>query len=180
MTSWRRRWRETMDNILHLVGLAKRAGALEAGDEPVGAACRARACRLILVARDAADNTFRRVRHFADAGGCLWLSIPFGKDELGAAVGRTAGPGPSGGRTPPRSGGRAGAGPGHDPEKPLSRRLRRPAGDHLFSLFCAGKINFSKIYVASTACSICPSHLRNKTRRKNTPCPGRQTAELVQ
>ena len=79
-----------MDNILHLVGLAKRAGALEAGDEPVGAPCRARACRLILVARDAADNTFRRVRHFADAGGCLWLSIPFGKDELGAAVGRTS------------------------------------------------------------------------------------------
>ena len=57
-----------MDNILHLVGLAKRAGQLEAGDEPVGAACRARSCRLILVAQDAADNTYRRVRHFADAG----------------------------------------------------------------------------------------------------------------
>ena len=79
-----------MDNILHLVGLAKRAGALEAGDEPAGAACRARSCRLLLVARDAADNTFRRVRHFADAGACPWLSIPFGKDELGAAVGRTS------------------------------------------------------------------------------------------
>ena len=79
-----------MDNILHLVGLAKRAGQLEAGDEPVGAACRARACRLLLVARDAADNTFRRVRHFADAGQCLWLSIPYGKDELGEAVGRTS------------------------------------------------------------------------------------------
>ena len=79
-----------MDNILHLVGLAKRAGALEAGDEPAGAACRARSCRLILGARDAADNTFRRVRHFADAGQCLWLSIPYGKDELGEAVGRTS------------------------------------------------------------------------------------------
>ena len=79
-----------MDNILHMVGLAKKAGKLEVGEEPVGAACRARDCRLVLVARDAADNTFRRVRHFADAGQCLWISIPYTKDELGAAVGRTS------------------------------------------------------------------------------------------
>ena len=78
-----------MDNILHLLGLAMRAGRLEIGEEPVGAACRARSCRLILVARDAADNSFRRVRHFADAGQCLWLSVPYTKDELGAAVGRS-------------------------------------------------------------------------------------------
>ena len=30
------------DPILHLLGLAKKAGRLEAGEEPVGAACRAR------------------------------------------------------------------------------------------------------------------------------------------
>lgn len=79
-----------MDNILNTVGLALRAGRLEVGDEPVGAACRARDCRLILIARDAADNSFRRVRHFADAGQCLWVSIPYTKDELGAAVGRSS------------------------------------------------------------------------------------------
>ena len=77
-----------MDNVLHLIGLAKRAGQLESGDEPVGAVCRARACRVILVARDAADNTLRRVRHFAEAGQCLWLSIPYDKEQLGEAVGR--------------------------------------------------------------------------------------------
>lgn len=79
-----------MDNILHMIGLALRAGRLEVGEEPVGAACRARDCRLILVARDAADNSFRRVRHFADAGQCLWISVPYTKEELGEAVGRTA------------------------------------------------------------------------------------------
>lgn len=79
-----------MDNILHMVGLALRAGRLEVGEEPVGAACRARDCRLILVARDAADNSFRRVRHFADAGQCLWVSVPYTKEELGQAVGCTA------------------------------------------------------------------------------------------
>ncbi len=79
-----------MDNILNMIGLALRAGRLEVGEEPVGAVCRARDCRLILVARDAADNSFRRVRHFADAGQCLWVSIPYTKEELGSAVGRTA------------------------------------------------------------------------------------------
>ena len=78
-----------MDNILHMVGLALKAGRLEVGEEPVGAACRARDCRLILVARDAADNSFRRVKHFADAGQCLWVSVPYTKEELGEAVGRT-------------------------------------------------------------------------------------------
>ena len=79
-----------MDNILHMVGLALKAGRLEVGEEPVGAACRARDRRLILVARDAADNSFRRVKHFADAGQCLWVSVPYTKEELGEAVGRTA------------------------------------------------------------------------------------------
>ena len=78
------------NNILNMLGLALRAGRLEVGEEPVGAVCRARDCRLIIVARDAADNTFRRVRHFADAGQCLWISVPFTKDELGSAVGRTS------------------------------------------------------------------------------------------
>ena len=78
------------NNILNMLGLALRAGRLEVGEEPVGAVCRARDCRLIIIARDAADNTFRRVRHFADAGQCLWISVPFTKDELGNAVGRTS------------------------------------------------------------------------------------------
>ena len=78
------------NNILNMLGLALRAKRLEVGEEPVGAVCRARDCRLIIVARDAADNTFRRVRHFADAGQCLWISVPFTKEELGFAVGRTS------------------------------------------------------------------------------------------
>ena len=77
-----------MDSVLHLIGLAKRGGYLAVGEEPVGAVCRARDCRLLLVAVDAADNTFRRARHFADAGACLWVSLPYSREELGAAAGR--------------------------------------------------------------------------------------------
>jgi len=79
-----------VNNILSMLGLAKKAGRLEIGEEPVGAAARARDARLILLASDAADNTLRRARHFADAGACLLTQIPATKDELGSAVGRTS------------------------------------------------------------------------------------------
>lgn len=79
-----------MDNILSLIGLAKKAGKLQIGEEPVGAACRSRQARLVLLASDAASNTARRAAHFGEAGKVLWLSVPFTKAELGAAVGRAS------------------------------------------------------------------------------------------
>ena len=45
------------DPILHLLGLAKKAGRLEIGEEPVGAAARAHQARVLLLAADAAPNT---------------------------------------------------------------------------------------------------------------------------
>ncbi len=76
------------DPILHLLGLAKKAGRLELGEEPVGAACRARHARLILLAGDAAPNTCRRCAHFGEAGNVLWLPLPHSKQELGLLFGR--------------------------------------------------------------------------------------------
>lgn len=78
------------DPILHLIGLAKKAGRLEIGEEPVGAVCRARQAKLILVAGDAASNTFRRAAHFGEAGNVLWLSLPNTKDEIGFTLGRSS------------------------------------------------------------------------------------------
>ena len=76
--------------LLPLLGLCKRAGMMEVGEEPVEAAARAKDARVLLLASDAADNTVRRARHFAEAGQCLWLRIPFTKEELGHAMGRTS------------------------------------------------------------------------------------------
>jgi ribosomal protein L7Ae-like RNA K-turn-binding protein len=75
-------------NLLSTLGLARRGGMLAVGEEPVEAAARAKDARLILLAADAAENTVRRARHFSEAGACLWLRVPFRKDELGSAVGR--------------------------------------------------------------------------------------------
>ena len=77
-----------MSNILNLVSLSKKAGMLEAGEEPVSAAARARQAKLILVARDASENTYRRVRHLGDSCNVIWVSVPYTKAELGHAIGR--------------------------------------------------------------------------------------------
>ena len=90
---WRRNCEVRMDNrnnILSLLGLALRGGNLAVGEEPVEAVARAWDARVLLLASDAADNTRRRVEHFAEAGQCLWLRVPFTKAELGRAVGRSS------------------------------------------------------------------------------------------
>ena len=76
------------DPILHLLGLAKKAGKLELGEEPVGALCRARHARLVLLAGNAAPNTYRRAAHFGEAGNVLHIPLPHSKEELGFYFGR--------------------------------------------------------------------------------------------
>lgn len=78
------------DPVVHLLGLARKAGRLEIGEEPVGAACRARRAKLVLLAGDAAPNTCRRAAHFGQAGSVLFLTLPQTKAELGAALGRAS------------------------------------------------------------------------------------------
>ena len=76
------------DAALNLLGLARKAGRIEVGEEPVGAACRARKARLLILAHDAADNTIRRAGHFAEAGNTVCVTSPFTKDQIGAVMGR--------------------------------------------------------------------------------------------
>ena len=77
-----------MDNTLTLLGLALRAGRLEAGEDCARDACKAKACRLLLVARDASGGSTRRAMFAAEEGECLCLTVPSSRSELGRAVGR--------------------------------------------------------------------------------------------
>ena len=79
-----------MDSVLHLLGIARKAGRLEVGEEPVGGAARSRQAKLIVVASDAAENSVRRAARFAQGGKSAWVRVPYAKGELGAAVGRSA------------------------------------------------------------------------------------------
>ncbi len=79
-----------MDKALNYLSLARKAGRIELGEEPVGGAARAQKARLVLVATDAGDHTWRRAKSFVAGTQQQCVKVPFTKDELGMAVGRTS------------------------------------------------------------------------------------------
>ena len=79
-----------MANAMNYISLAKKARLIELGEEPVGAAARAGKARLIVVASDASDHTWRRAKSFAAGTDQQCIRTPFTKDELGVAVGRSS------------------------------------------------------------------------------------------
>ena len=78
-----------MDKALNYLGLARKAGRIELGEEPVGAVARAKKARLVVVAKDATDHTWRRAKSFVAESEQICLRVPYSKDELGQAIGRT-------------------------------------------------------------------------------------------
>ena len=79
-----------MDKALNYLALARKAGRAELGEEPAGAAARALHAHVILVASDASDHTWRRAKSFAAGTDQQCVRVPFSKDEMGFAIGRTS------------------------------------------------------------------------------------------
>ena len=79
-----------MDKALNYLALARKVGLVELGEEPVGAAARALQARLVVVAADAGDHTWRRAKSFVAGTAQLCLKVPFAKDALGQTIGRTS------------------------------------------------------------------------------------------
>ena len=79
-----------MDKALNYMALARKAGRIELGEEPVGAAARSQHARLVIVAQDAGDHTWRRAKSFVSGTEQLCIKVPYTKDQLGQAIGRTS------------------------------------------------------------------------------------------
>ena len=79
-----------MDKALNYLALARKAGFAELGEEPVGAAARAGHARLIVIASDASDHTWRRAKSFVADTRQQLIRLPYTKDEMGFAIGRTS------------------------------------------------------------------------------------------
>ena len=79
-----------MDKALNYLALAKKGRLIELGEEPVGAITRAVKGRLVIVASDASDHTWRRAKSFVAGTDQQCLRVPFTKEELGFVVGRTS------------------------------------------------------------------------------------------
>ena len=79
-----------MDKCLNLLGLARKGGMAELGEEPVGAAARDLHAHLIIVAGDASDHTWRRAKSYAAGTNQQCVRVPYTKDEIGFVIGRTS------------------------------------------------------------------------------------------
>ena len=79
-----------MDRALNYMALARKAGRIELGEEPVGAAARAVKACLVAVASDAGDHTWRRAKSFVAGTSQIAVKLPYTKDEMGQATGRTS------------------------------------------------------------------------------------------
>ena len=79
-----------MDKALNYLSLARKAGKIELREEPVGAAARAQHARLVVVAGNASDHTWRRAKSYVAGTGQECIRLPYSKDELGQATGRSS------------------------------------------------------------------------------------------
>lgn len=79
-----------MDKALNYLSLARKAGRVELGEEPAGAAARAQKAWLVIVASDAADHTWRRGKSFVAGTRQQCIRAPYTKDQLGQAIGRAS------------------------------------------------------------------------------------------
>ena len=77
-----------MDKALRYLGLARKAGLCELGEEPVGAITRTGKGYLVLVASDASDHTWRRAKSFVAGTDQQCVRLPYPKTEMGLATGR--------------------------------------------------------------------------------------------
>ena len=79
-----------MNKALNYLGLARRGGLAELGEEPIGAIARTGKAYVILVAGDASDHTWRRAKSFAAGTEQQCVRLGCTKEEMGFAVGRTS------------------------------------------------------------------------------------------
>ena len=75
------------EKALKLLGLMRRANAIQPGEDRAGDAVQAGKGKLLLLASDAADNARRRAEHLVNGRRTLLVELPFDRAELGEALG---------------------------------------------------------------------------------------------
>ena len=79
-----------MNKAMNYLGLARRGGMAELGEEPVGAIARTGKAYVILVAGDASDHTWRRAKSYVAGTDQQCIRLTCTKEEMGFVVGRTS------------------------------------------------------------------------------------------
>lgn len=79
---------QTTDKAIGLLGLARKAGKLETGEETVGSLLLQKRARLTLLAADAGSAVARKIHGLAEGTRQRILALPYDKLTLGAALGK--------------------------------------------------------------------------------------------
>ncbi len=77
------------DRALNYLGLMRRAGKLEIGETATGFAVKDGKARIVCVASDASDNAVRRARGYLNGRRALYVELPYTKEELSHALGKS-------------------------------------------------------------------------------------------
>ena len=75
------------EKALNLLGLMRRANAIQIGEEKSGAAVKAGKAKLLLLAADASDNARHRAETFITGRNVQLVPLPFDKAELSQHLG---------------------------------------------------------------------------------------------
>lgn len=75
------------EKALKLLGLMRRANAIQIGEDKTGAAVKAGKAKLLLLAADASDNARRRSELFITGRNVQLVPLPFRKAELSQYLG---------------------------------------------------------------------------------------------
>lgn len=75
------------EKCLNLLGMMRKAGAIEIGEANTGAACRDGKAKLLILAADASDNARRRAESFVNGRRTVMIKLPFTKEEVSEKVG---------------------------------------------------------------------------------------------
>jgi len=75
------------EKLLNLLGLMRKANAIEIGEMNTGIACRDGKGKVLILASDASDNARRRAGSFVNGRKTVLITVPFTKEEISANVG---------------------------------------------------------------------------------------------
>ena len=77
------------EKALNLLGLMRKANAVQIGETDTGTAAKAEQAKLILLASDASDNAVSRANGFVYSRDIPLIKSPFTKDEISSHVGKS-------------------------------------------------------------------------------------------
>lgn len=75
------------ERLLNMLGLMRKAGAIDIGETNTGGACRGGKAKLLLLASDASPNAQSRAAGFTRGRNVCTATLPFTKEEISAHVG---------------------------------------------------------------------------------------------